>query len=336
MGMVGRREFQGKQKRPLAHAEKPMSSEGEVDYKFLAENSGDIICRAGMDQVLRYVSPSSLHLLGWTPEEMTGRPVYDFILAEDIPLLAATIARNLSLGEMRGSETIRMLRKDGTTVWIESTGRAVRDPVTGEPKEFVVVMRDIAERKLLEERLSQLALTDGLTGLANRRAFDEDLEREWKRTLRDGGQISLLLLDIDRFKEFNDLYGHQVGDDCLRAIAAAVTRAVRATDIVARYGGEEVAIILPATDSPGAVGAAEKIRAALEALRITHEGNPEGGGWGTASIGVATGLARLGGTMAMPQSLIHAADNALYRAKREGRNRLSTALLVAPHTPAGE
>jgi diguanylate cyclase (GGDEF)-like protein len=194
-------------------------------------------------------------------------------------------------------------------------------------------MRDISERKLLEEKLSRLALTDGLTGLANRRAFDEALEREWKRTAREGSQISLLLLDVDHFKPFNDRYGHQVGDDCLRAVAIAVREAVRGTDIAARYGGEEIAVILPSTNSVGAVAAAEKVRTAVEALQITHEGNPEGGGWVTASVGAATALSRHGGTMRMPESLLLAADTAMYKAKREGRNRVATALLVAYKEP---
>jgi diguanylate cyclase (GGDEF)-like protein len=206
----------------------------------------------------------------------------------------------------------------------------VRDPVTGEPSEIVLVMRDVTERKKLEAQLSALALTDSLTGLLNRRAFDEALEREWKRTLRDGSEISLLLLDIDHFKQFNDQYGHQAGDDCLRAVAAAVTEAVRITDTVARYGGEEITVILPSTFTAGAVEVAEKIRASIEALRLPLEGNPEGGNWVTVSVGVATALARVGGTMRMPESLLLAADNAMYKAKHEGRNRVATALLIAP------
>lgn len=146
----------------------------------------------------------------------------------------------------------------------------------------------------------------------------------------EGITNSLLLLDIDHFKQFNDRYGHQVGDDCLRTLAAAVSGAVRTTDIVARYGGEEIAVILPLTHTAGAVETAEKVRLAVEALQLTHEGSPEGGGWVTSSIGVATALARSGGTIRMPEGLLQAADNALYRAKREGRNRVATALLMAP------
>jgi diguanylate cyclase (GGDEF)-like protein len=179
-------------------------------------------------------------------------------------------------------------------------------------------------------------MTDGLTGLANRRAFDEALEREWKRTLREGTQVSLLLLDIDHFKRFNDLYGHQVGDDCLRAVAQAAVGAVRQTDIVARYGGEEIAIILPQVDTRGAAEVAEKVRAAIEALRLPHAENPEGRDWLTVSIGAATALARYGGTMRMPESLLLAADHALYKAKHAGRNCVRTGLLIAPQDAKSE
>jgi diguanylate cyclase (GGDEF)-like protein/PAS domain S-box-containing protein len=307
-----------------------MSDTDQIDFQFLAENSVDILCRAGTDRVLRYVSPASLYVLGWKPEEMIGRVADEFVLADDFFLITAALVRASGPGVQNESATVRMLKKDGSTAWMEVNSRILRSPTTDEVQEFVLIMRDISERKLLEETLSTLALTDGLTGIANRRSFDEALEREWKRTLREGSQISLLLLDIDHFKGFNDLYGHQVGDDCLRAVAAAVAGAVRATDIVARYGGEEIAIILPSADTAGAIETAEKVRSAIENLRLTHEGNAEAGGWVTASIGVATALARQGGTMRMPESLLLAADNALYKAKREGRNRFATALLMAP------
>jgi len=260
---------------------------------------------------------------------MVEMEAFALVDPEDLPELSRTANRNLLPGIVPSRGVARMRKKDGSFVWMEISARVVRDFPTGEAKGTVIVMRDITERKKMEDKLSALALTDSLTGLANRRSFDETLDREWKRTLREGSQISLLLLDLDRFKEFNDHYGHQVGDDCLRAIAAAVREAVRATDIPARYGGEEIAVILPSTDLAGALGAAEKVRLAVQALQITHGGDPEGGGWVTVSVGVATALSRIGGTMRMPESLLLAADNALYKAKREGRNQVATALLVA-------
>lgn len=302
-----------------------MADNNEIDFKFLAENSHDVIIRSEMDRVLRYVSPSSFNVLGWKPEEMKGRMVDEFILPEDLPVLAAAIAR----GE--DTATMRMLRKDGSTTWMENRAQLVRDSVTGEPREWVVTLRDITERKMLEDALELQALTDGLTGLANRRAFDEALEREWRRTLRDGTKISLLLLDVDHFKEFNDLYGHSVGDDCLRAVSAAIQSVARRPgDIVARYGGEEIAVILPDTDLNGAAIVAEQIREAIVSLHLPHAENLKGGGSVTASIGVATALARVGGTVRMPESLLIAADGAMYKAKHAGRNCVAIALLLAP------
>jgi diguanylate cyclase (GGDEF)-like protein/PAS domain S-box-containing protein len=310
-----------------------MANEYDTDFERLAEYSADVICRSGVDMRWRYVSPSSLAVLGWTPEEMIGMEAFALIYPEDLPGLIAIATRNFAPGVEPERAAVRMRKKDGTLVWIEFTARVVRNPFTGEADEAVVTMRDVSERKALEEKLSVLALTDGLTEIANRRAFDEALIREWKRTLREGSQISLVLLDIDYFKEFNDQYGHQVGDDCLRAVAHAVAETIRASDIAARYGGEEIAAILPSTNTVGAVEVAEKVRSAVESLQITHEGNPEGGSFVTVSAGVATALSRQGGTMKMPESLLLAADNALYKAKREGRNRVATALLVAYKEP---
>ena len=301
-----------------------MAREDPLTFQVLTEHSIDMICRIGLDKTMYYVSPACFRLLGWTQAEMTGVGPEAFVLEEDLPLIEAASRRILNPEVENSPATVRMHRKDGSLVWMEMNARAIRDPATGEPSEVVVVMRDVSEHKALEEKLASMALSDSLTGLANRRAFDQALQREWERTQREGSEISLLLLDIDHFKRFNDTYGHQAGDDCLSAIAAAVKKCVRSTDIAARYGGEEIAVILRPTSAADALLVAEKLRAEIEALRL-----PQGNGWVTASIGVATALARHGGTMRMPESLLLAADNALYQAKREGRNRIVPALVVA-------
>jgi diguanylate cyclase (GGDEF)-like protein/PAS domain S-box-containing protein len=302
----------------------------ETDFQFLAENSRDLILRIGMDLKYYYVSPASLSLLGWHPEEMIGKHVSSFVYREDLPLVTAVVERALTQGINSDSITVRGMRKDGSLVWVETSTRVIRDEITGEAREFVIGLRDVSERKALEEKLAALAMTDGLTGLANRRAFDEALNREWKRTLRKSAAISLVLLDVDHFKLFNDSYGHQVGDDCLRTVAATLRATVRESDVPARYGGEELAVILPDTHSAAAAELAERFRSEVEALGLTHGGNPDGGGFVTVSIGVATALSRDGGTIAMPEGLLLSADLALYKAKHEGRNRVATTLLVAP------
>jgi diguanylate cyclase (GGDEF)-like protein/PAS domain S-box-containing protein len=300
-------------------------------YRLIAENSADIIMRVNRVSRATYVSRSSFQVLGWKPEELIGQPPDRFVFVDDLPALVSAAERALR-GERDGqTDTFRMLHKNGKTIWMETRPRLIRGSFTGEQGDVVIVMRDITDRKNLELELSELALIDSLTGLANRRAFDQALEREWRRTLREGLEMSLLLLDLDHFKRFNDQYGHQVGDDCLRAVAAAILNTVRRPeDIAARYGGEEIAVILPNTQNASAMLIAEKLRSAVEGLRLPHSANPEGGGWVTASVGAATAISRSGGTIVMPQTLLSAADAALYNAKREGRNRVATSLFLAP------
>jgi diguanylate cyclase (GGDEF)-like protein len=172
-----------------------------------------------------------------------------------------------------------------------------------------------------DERLEMLAVTDSLTSLSNRRAFDDALTAEWRRAARSGRPLSLLMLDIDHFKRFNDSFGHQAGDECLRSVAAAIRANVRqAVDTPARYGGEEFAVILPYTDEVGALGVAEKLRAAVEALGIARASRDKAPV--TVSLGVATAHPNGQGE---PALLVATADKALYAAKAAGRNRAMAA-----------
>jgi diguanylate cyclase (GGDEF)-like protein/PAS domain S-box-containing protein len=307
-----------------------MASSPDIDFQFLAEHSADVICRVSLNSIIHYASPSCLNVLGWTPEEMIGIGPAQVVIPEDLHIIAAAAKRSHLPGVRSSPSTVRARRKDGAVIWLEINASIVRDHVTDQPLEAILSMRDITERKLLEEKLASQALTDGLTGLANRRAFDDALDKEWRRTLREGSQMSLLILDIDHFKSLNDHYGHQFGDDCLRAIASAVQGvARRAIDLVARYGGEEIAVILPCTDAEGAIIIAERVRTAVEDLRIPRPGDDRHAeGFVTASIGVATALARHGGMVKMPESLLITADSALYRAKHSGRNRVVDQLLL--------
>lgn len=154
----------------------------------------------------------------------------------------------------------------------------------------VAVVRDVTEQRDLQDKLASLATTDGLTGLANRSTFDERLAEEWARARRDGTQLSLLLINLDHFKAFNDHYGHLAGDGCLRALGRILSaEAKRPADVAARYGGEEFAVLLPNTDAQGCARVGEEIRAALHDLAMLHAQNPPSR-LVTASLGAATGL----------------------------------------------
>ena len=169
-------------------------------------------------------------------------------------------------------------------------------------------------------RLEQMLQTDVLTGLANRRAFEGALEAEWRRAHREQSAVSLLMIDIDCFKRFNDSYGHPAGDDCLRAVAGAMaSQAYRPADVSARIGGEEFAILLPVTEESGALQVAERVRASVANLRVAHAGS--GAGHVTVSVGVAT--IRPFAPNAEALLLVSLADRALYQAKAAGRNRVA-------------
>ncbi|PQO99524.1 diguanylate cyclase [Massilia phosphatilytica] len=185
----------------------------------------------------------------------------------------------------------------------------------------VETLRDMTDEKLAQIALEQLATRDGLTGLANRRCFDETLHAEWARALRQRQPLSLLMVDVDNFKAYNDANGHLGGDECLKRIATAVASEMRANDLVARYGGEEFAVILPNQSLKGAASVAERIRTRVEQLQVPNRLAPER--HVTVSIGAATAIASPDNSAS---ELVAIADAALYRAKHMGRNRISLPL----------
>lgn len=164
--------------------------------------------------------------------------------------------------------------------------------------------------------LRSLAMLDGLTGVANRRKFDEELARSWLQSVREQSQLSVIMIDIDYFKRYNDHYGHLNGDSCLQAVAGALEQAInRPYDLLARYGGEEFACILPNTQLNGAVMVAERMSANVQALQLEHLGS-EIGQFVTVSLGVA---AVISNHSIAPQALVQEADRQLYQAKHAGR-----------------
>jgi len=205
-------------------------------------------------------------------------------------------------------------------MWTRAAGQrtmAISGMVFG--RHYLLAFTDQTEQHARSEILQQMAFIDGLTGIANRRQLDLTLKAEWGRCQRSGQPLAVLMIDIDLFKSFNDLYGHQKGDECLAAVAGALRAGLsRPHDLVARYGGEEFLCVLPMCDMPGALRKADALRVAVQDLGIVHAGSHVAGVV-TVSVGVATLVPdELGG----PERLVALADLCLYRAKQTGRNRV--------------
>ena len=266
-----------------------------------------MVTRIGMDERLHYVSPSSARVVGWLPEQLMKTPALAGVHPEDLPRVEAMVAA-LKRGEMQDARIVyRSRHRQKKEIWIESTLRVTKNFDTEEIDGVVAISRDMTEYKNLEQKLAALAAIDGLTGLANRRHFDERLENEWARARREGTTLSLLMIDVDHFKKFNDRYGHPAGDACLKSVANVLAAQVRRpADLAARYGGEEFVVLLPNATNADAEGIVHDMN--LPSRQVT------------VSIGGAAADCR--GNQAPCQSLIAAADRALYSAKENGRNRL--------------
>lgn len=292
----------------------------EAHFRLLAEQSSDMVSRIGLDNRLLYVSPSCVRIIGWSPEELLGTSAVAGIHPEDMERVEHAIAA-LKNGEAEEARFVyRQRHRDKSEIWAEAALHVTRASDSGAIDGVVAVVRDMTAQKDLQDRLASLATTDGLTGLANRRAFDERLAEEWARARRDGTQLSLLLIDVDHFKKFNDHYGHLAGDGCLRALGRILSaHAKRPADLAARYGGEEFAVLLPNTGPDGCAEVGEGIRRALHELAMLHAQNPPSR-LVTASVGAATSLPSQ--TTTDCSMLVAAADRALYAAKDRGRDRL--------------
>jgi diguanylate cyclase (GGDEF)-like protein/PAS domain S-box-containing protein len=315
----------------LSNGQRMVLSEGDhrsglavayTRFKLLAEHSTDLIVAVDADLAIRYASPAAQTLLASPPEGLLGHTLAELLVPEE---RAAFIARHFTKAAQRGAgpDLFRALRRDGSTRWVEARV-AVLPPGNG-LGDYLVTLRDAEQRRRAEEALGQvnaelsaLASTDALTGLPNRRQFDNTLTKEWYRALRDSTPLALLMIDVDRFKMLNDLFGHQIGDAILARVGRVIRDNVRrAGDMTARYGGEEFAVVLPNTTAAGALDIAEVIRRAVAATDTRSM--IEGGYPISVSVGVAATVPLAGGGSAV---LVHNADAALYQAKRNGRNRV--------------
>ncbi len=311
----------------------------EERFREFVEGTDDLVTRVDSNGRFTYVNDTSEKIFGLSPEECIGLSAFDFVHPDDREKTKAAFAewvrdrvssttfKNRQVS--RTDQTYHMhwtinphFDEDGNLTAVNSIASDYTDLKLAEDALTAEMNRRVEFSKQLEEantQLKRLTLIDGLTGIANRWHFDEFLEKEWHRNMRYNNPVSLVMGDIDFFKNYNDRYGHQAGDDCLKQVAAILNNiAKRPGDLAARYGGEEFAVILSGTDLKQAGVLAENANKKLRKIRIPHS-DSQVADYVTLSFGVASIIPKYG---TKPYDLIKAADKALYKAKNSGRNQI--------------
>ncbi len=309
-------------------ARKRLSS-SEQKYKIIADNLQEVIFQTDLKQKITYLSPSWETLTGYPAKTYLGMHWQDLLHEEDRARGLAKCNAFMTCQTDDYHEELRVERSDGILRWVEVNAHVLVD-WNGVAYGTIGSMLDITERinaleelRLKNRLLDQLAVTDALTGLYNRRHFDHQLELEIKRACRDKTPLTLAMCDIDYFKHYNDTYGHQLGDAALKQVARTIrNQCQRETDIVARFGGEEFVVILPGTDKKSACEILEAIRRGVANIGIEHRAS-EIAGHITISIGAVALDTALPDECISPEILLKRADDALYESKRKGRDQMN-------------
>lgn len=289
--------------------------ESESRHRLLADHADDVIWTMDLEGKFTYVSPSVYKLRGYTVEEVMNQSQEEVLCPESLIEMQQglknaieLVTKGLPFKTYRGE--LEQPCKDGTTVWTDVTVSGIYEK-NGDFIGMLGVTRDITERRKMEDEIRRLSITDKLTQSYNRLMLDESIDTVFADAQSQGSFFSVIILDIDHFKQVNDNFGHQAGDQVLIKLVKRLQKEVRDTDIVGRWGGEEFLIILPNTANLEAISLAERLRKSIAQMRF------EGVGQVTISLGVASYL-----NDQTPEQMISRADAALYLAKQKGRNRV--------------
>lgn len=265
---------------------------------------------------VQYANPACDRYLGYAPEELVGRSLKELLSCEEPGCCEALDTMNY------GTREVKIRHRDGGLRAMDLT----MTPMHAADGLFVALLHDITHHKQSEDALQRAAMLDPLTKIANRRHFDAFLDKEWQRAIRNAQPLSLVVLDVDHFKLYNDTLGHAAGDVCLQKVAQALQdHAARPTDLAARYGGEEFVLLFAETPAENAARLAEMIRAAVLALEIPNPRSTTSA-WLTVSVGVATIVPT---QLDAIDNLFVCADRAMYAAKAGGRNRVESTIVGA-------
>ena len=271
---------------------------------------------------IQYANPACDRYLGCKPEDLVGRRLADLLEQTDVQ---ANEAADTAIGQ--GTREVNIRHHDGSLRAMDLTVTPLTlPPLSADEGLFVAMLHDISHHKQFEDALQRAAMLDPLTKIANRRHFDAFLDKEWHRAIRTAQPLSLVVLDVDHFKLYNDTLGHAAGDVCLQKVAATLRdHAARPTDLAARYGGEEFVLLFAETPADNAARIAEMIRAAVEALQMPNPRSTTST-WLTVSVGVATIVPT---QLDAIDNLFVCADRAMYAAKAGGRNRVEATIVGA-------
>jgi diguanylate cyclase (GGDEF)-like protein/PAS domain S-box-containing protein len=296
-------------------------------YRHITENSTDFISLHTIDGKYTYVSQTYSSLLGYSANELVGKLPYEFIHQEDLQRMKS-IEENVDPIDEIKTITYRFRCKNGYYIWLESKYKNVLS-MEKVSDEIICVSRDVTKNqqqllKLEEEKksLEKTAYTDTLTKVFNRRYFNRLFKKVFEQYSEKNITFSLLIIDIDYFKQYNDTYGHKKGDECLIKVADTLVSGVRKMDTVCRIGGEEFCVILPNTNKDEAISLAERLCKKVQGLKIPHS-TSNVSSYVTVSIGVSTPSSSDDSVQVDQEKVFILADQALYQSKKKGRNQVN-------------
>lgn len=302
-----------------------------IDFETLVKLSNDAIVLLSLGGDPAFLSPAAERLFGWNADKFADHLsdlVYMGVPNTDAELLNAILSGSADPQGPLPHADLQLRSAFGSLIWAEVTVHLLEN-ATGEPYAFAVYFRSIAKRKDLENQLEAATQTDPLTGLINRRAFEDSLRREWAIALRERTHTSLIKVSLDRFDALAEHLGPSAAEDCLNKVASTLQEtARRPADIAARTATSEFSLLLPRTHEMGAETISAYLQVAIQDLAIPNPDNTAGNGIMTASVGAACAVAEQTGVSESSEFILAAAENCVFQARQEGGNRVKTVMNV--------